>query len=230
MHNTFNSVKLVAKDGGDLDRLSYSNGDVVYDVTNNTLRLMNSVALGGTKMATQPWTNTAITTALVPYVTTTALSSALTTALSSYATTTSVTTGLATKLSTSTFTSTIANYATTSSVTTALSSYTTTTALTTLLSNKANSNAQITVNGTAITIGSSGTVTANAGTLTGTTLKSTVVNSSLTSVGTLNTLEVAGDIIADTNVVISTVPTAKIHATNKKYVDTRALAMSIAMS
>ena len=43
----------------------------------------------------------------------------------------------------------------------------------------------VTVNGTSITLGSSGTVTAAAGTLTGTTLNSTVVSSSLTSVGTL---------------------------------------------
>ena len=230
MHNTFNSVKLVAKDSGDLDRLSYSNGDVVYDITNNTLRLMNSVTLGGTKMATQPWTNTAITTALVPYVTTTALTSTLTTTLAPYATTASVTSGLATKLATSEFNSTIANYATSSSVTTALLNYTNTTALTTLLTGKVNTGSTVTVNGVAITIGNSGTITAAAGTLTGNTLKSTVVNSSLQTVGTLNTLDVAGDVTTAANVVISTVPTAKTHATNKKYVDTRALAMSIAMS
>jgi hypothetical protein len=48
----------------------------------------------------------------------------------------------------------------------------------------------VTVNGTSITLGSSGTVTADANTLTGTTLKSTVVTSSLTSVGTLTGLTV----------------------------------------
>jgi hypothetical protein len=47
------------------------------------------------------------------------------------------------------------------------------------------SNSSVTVNGTSIALGASGTVTAAAGTLTGTTLNSTVVTSSLTSVGTL---------------------------------------------
>jgi hypothetical protein len=46
-------------------------------------------------------------------------------------------------------------------------------------------NSSTTINGTAIALGASGTVTAAAGTLTGTTLNATVVTSSLTSVGTL---------------------------------------------
>ena len=53
-------------------------------------------------------------------------------------------------------------------------------------------NASLTVNGTSITLGSSGTVTANAQTLTGTSLNSTVTGSSLTSVGTLGSLTVSG--------------------------------------
>ena len=55
----------------------------------------------------------------------------------------------------------------------------------------------VTINGTAITLGSSGTVTAAAGTLTGTTLNSTVVSSSLTSVGTLSSLSVTGGITVE---------------------------------
>ena len=51
-------------------------------------------------------------------------------------------------------------------------------------------NSSITINGTSISLGSSGTVAAAAGTLTGTTLNSTVVSSSLTSVGTLTGLTV----------------------------------------
>jgi hypothetical protein len=86
------------------------------------------------------------------------------------------------------------------------------------------------------------TVTAAAGTLSGTTINSTVVTSSLTSVGTLNELSVegelsvnnsiaaTGDITTDSNVVVSTLPTTSAHATNKQYVDTRSIAMSIAMS
>lgn len=49
--------------------------------------------------------------------------------------------------------------------------------------NGALTNASLTVNGVAIALGASGTVTADASTLTGTTLNATVVNSSLTSVG-----------------------------------------------
>jgi hypothetical protein len=49
-------------------------------------------------------------------------------------------------------------------------------------------------------------------------------NTTITSVGTLTNLAVAGNISAPT------LPTQKIHATNKQYVDTRAIAMSIAMS
>ena len=48
-------------------------------------------------------------------------------------------------------------------------------------------NSSLTVNGVSISLGGSGTVTAAAGTLTGTTLNSTVVTSSLTSVGTITT-------------------------------------------
>ena len=60
------------------------------------------------------------------------------------------------------------------------------------LTNKPTIPTTVTVNGTAITLGSSGTVTAAAGTLTGTTLNSSVVTSSLTSVGTLTGLTVSG--------------------------------------
>jgi hypothetical protein len=58
------------------------------------------------------------------------------------------------------------------------------------LTNKPTIPTTVTVNGTAITLGSSGTITAAAGTLTGTSLNSTVVTSSLTSVGTLTSLTV----------------------------------------
>jgi hypothetical protein len=54
-------------------------------------------------------------------------------------------------------------------------------------------NSSVTVNGTAISLGGSGTVTAAAGTLSGNTLASGVTASSLTSVGTLSSLSVSGD-------------------------------------
>ena len=55
-------------------------------------------------------------------------------------------------------------------------------------------NSSLTVNGTLISLGGSGTVTAAAGTLTGATLASNVLASSLTSVGTLSALTVTATI------------------------------------
>jgi len=49
-------------------------------------------------------------------------------------------------------------------------------------------------------------------------------------VGTLNNLTVAGDVTANSNVVIADGPTEKTHAANKNYVDTRSIAMGIALS
>jgi len=85
-------------------------------------------------------------------------------------------------------------------------------------------------------------VPVDAGDLEGTTLNSAVVDSSLTTVGTLDNLTVAGqvtvntgitatgDISTSSNVIVATAPTASTHATNKKYVDTRSIAMTIALS
>jgi hypothetical protein len=58
-------VRLPVYDSIDLDRLSYALGDLVVDLTNNTLRLMNGVNQGGTSMATQPWVNQAVSTPLL---------------------------------------------------------------------------------------------------------------------------------------------------------------------
>lgn len=78
--------------------------------------------------------------------------------------------------------------------------------------------------------------------ITGTTLASNVVHSSLTSVGTLTNLTVAGNatveseitatgnINANAYVVLPNAPTATTHATNKQYVDTRAIAFAVGMS
>ncbi len=55
-------------------------------------------------------------------------------------------------------------------------------------------------------------------------------SSSITTVGTLTDVTVAGDITANNNVVINKLPTSITHAANKKYVDSRSIAMSIALS
>jgi hypothetical protein len=60
-------------------------------------------------------------------------------------------------------------------------------------------NNSLTVNGTSIALGNSGTVTADAGTLTGSTLNSSVISSSLTSVGTITNGTWNGTAIAVTN-------------------------------
>jgi hypothetical protein len=88
-----NSVKLIPHDSVDLDRLSYSNGDLVFDVTLGTIRLMDGSTLGGSKIATQGWvslnytTSVGLTSTLANYVT----SSSLTTTLAGYVTTTTLT-------------------------------------------------------------------------------------------------------------------------------------------
>ena len=64
----------------------------------------------------------------------------------------------------------------------------------TTIPNAGLTNSSVTVNGTAISLGGSGTVTAAAGTLTGATLASNVLASSLTSVGTLSALTVTATI------------------------------------
>jgi hypothetical protein len=86
------------------------------------------------------------------------------------------------------------------------------------------------INGVSFNGSSDITVTAAAGTVTGSTLNSTVVNSNLTSVGTLTDLEVTGDVTANSNVIVEQIPTSINHLTNKKYVDARAAAMSVALS
>lgn len=54
-------------------------------------------------------------------------------------------------------------------------------------------------------------------------------SSSITTVGTLTNLTVSGTVTANSNIAIATAPTSNTHATNKRYVDSRAIAMSIAL-
>ena len=62
-------------------------------------------------------------------------------------------------------------------------------------------NSSLTINGTSVSLGGTATVTANAATLTGTALNSTVVSSSLTSVGNLTSLSANGNISTTGNVI-----------------------------
>jgi hypothetical protein len=74
------------------------------------------------------------------------------------------------------------------------------------------------------------TVPSAAGTLTGPNLSATVIQSNLTSVGTLTSLTVTNNITANANVVINQTPQLPTHATNKRYTDSRAIAFSVALS
>jgi hypothetical protein len=60
--------------------------------------------------------------------------------------------------------------------------------------------------------------------------KANTDNPTFTGTVTANTVTVSQNIIANNNVVINRAPTATNHATNKQYVDVRAVAMSIALS
>ena len=135
--NRFNSVKLIPHDSIDLDRLSYSNGDLVFDVTLGTIRLMDDSTLGGSKIATQGWvslnytTSVGLTSTLANYVTTSAQTTALSTALSGYVTSSALTTALTSYVTTSAQTTALSSYATTAS----LSSYATTASLSSYATN-----------------------------------------------------------------------------------------------
>ena len=73
----------------------------------------------------------------------------------------------------------------------------------TAIPNAALANASVTVNGTSISLGGSGTAPAAAGTLTGTTLASNVVTSSLTSVGALTSGSIGGAMTINTSGAIT---------------------------
>ena len=90
-------VRLPGYDATDLDRLSYSNGDIVNDLTNATIRLMDGETPGGFKLATQNYVqDNAITTAnLSANLTTALVDYAKKTDLSPYATTTALNSAIA---------------------------------------------------------------------------------------------------------------------------------------
>ena len=127
MSKTVHSVRLQAYDSIDLDRLSYSNGDIVYDLTNSTIRLMDGANQGGKKIATQSWTALQLSS----YVTTSGLAIAISnsSALSGYVTSDSLTTTLNSYVTSTSLTTTLASYVTSASLTTTLDSYITSTYL-----------------------------------------------------------------------------------------------------
>ena len=124
MSKTVHSVKLFPYASVELDRLSYMNGDIVYDSTNGTIRVMNGTSQGGIKLATQTWTSNLLNSYDTITARNTALSSYLTTATASstYATQTSLSSYLTTATASSTYATqaSLSSYVTTSSQTSAL--------------------------------------------------------------------------------------------------------------
>jgi len=118
MSKTVHSVKLFPYASVELDRLSYMNGDIVYDSTNGTIRVMNGTSQGGIKLATQTWTNNLLSS----YATNTSVNTAISTALTGYASTASLSSYLTTATASSTYAtqSSLSSYVTTSSQTSAL--------------------------------------------------------------------------------------------------------------
>ena len=116
MSKSVHSVKLIPYDSVDLDRLSYTSGDLVYDATNGTIRLMDGVTQGGTKIASQTY----VTNSLAAYATNTSVNTAISLALTGYATTASLS-AYATTASLSAYatTASLSTYATTASLSTA---------------------------------------------------------------------------------------------------------------
>jgi len=223
------AIRLQRQDAVALNRQAFDEGEVVYDSTNGTLRLMDGNNVGGKTLANQAWTtaNFASLTAL------TTNNSAINTSLSFKAPIASPTfTGTVTGTFSGPLTGNVTGNVTgnltgnvTGNANTATSATSATSASTAVKLNTARN-----INGVAFDGTADITVIASAGTLSGNILNASILSSSLTSVGALTYLVVTGNITAGSNVVISTTPTQKTHATNKQYVDTRALALSVAMS
>ena len=244
------SLRIRPFSGASLNDITGSSGEIFYDSTNQSLRIFSGNNPGGTLLATQDYVNSiagtqntfsSIAVQGQTTITADAESDTLTLVanqgitITTNSSTDTVTIGLSGSvvvqggalgtpssgnLINCTFP--ILNQNTTGSAGSAGSATTAGSAAT--LTTARN------INGVSFNGGSDITVTAAAGTVTGNTLNSTVVNSNLTSVGTLTDLEVAGDVTANSNVIVEQVPTSINHLTNKKYVDARAAAMGVALS
>jgi hypothetical protein len=282
------SLRLTPATGATLDKFNESAGEFFYDSTAKTIRLFTGVTRGGEKLATRAWVNSTSNTTYAPKIsptfTGTVTMPVVTNIKISGGTNgqvvqtdgagnltwgtvlslTEVTNVLSNYLLVDDFETTVApyftTYATQSYVSSAISSaaYTLPQASTSVLGG-------VKIDGTSIQwidgkLSATPVVgAAAANSLTGNTLATSVVNSNLTSVGTLTSLTVTGtttlnnnttvtgnvtasgsvaaDSVTITNAVtigttatISTTPTNKNHVTNKRYVDKRSVAMAVALS
>jgi len=241
------SLRLQRYNTTQLDRMSYEDGEIFYDDESDTLRIMNGKFPGGRKVATQVWTTGQLTTNLANYATLTYTNSQLAlkapinnptfTGTVNGITATMVGLGNVTNESKATM---FASPTFTGVITSAATNVTTlgTSGLATLNSLSVTTTASVTgtlgVTGTTTltglsattgsftsTLGVSGAITTPSQVLAG----SAVVSNNVQA----NTASVTNDVTVGANVNISTLPTEIQHATNKKYVDSRALAFSIAL-
>lgn len=248
MSSTFRSVRLTEFHQATLNRNTYERGEIFYDVDNHTIRIMNGRTPGGTSLLKSDLSN----------LQQTALNRSINLGTGTLTGTLTGNASSATKLATARTINGVAFDGTTNIALPAASSLTLpgTTLNSTIVSSSLTSVGTLTnltvtnpINGTITGIAPSATklntsrningvafdgtsditITLDINTTTGTILPSTVVASSLTSVGVLTSLEVVGDIIADANVIISNKPSLVTHATNKSYVDKRSIAMSVAL-
>lgn len=125
MSKTVHSIKLQAYDSVDLDRLSYSNGDMVYDLTNGTIRLMDGITNGGKQLLRADLSN--VSAGAILSVTSIIASGTISAAtLVGSISSLQVTSALAyTPVSPTVLTTTLNGYVTSSSLTTTLNGYAT---------------------------------------------------------------------------------------------------------
>jgi hypothetical protein len=126
MSKTVHSIKLQAYNSVDLDRLSYSNGDMVYDLTNGTVRLMDGITNGGKQLLRADLSN--VSAGAILSVTSIIASGTISAAtLVGSISSLQVTSALAyTPVSPTVLTTTLNGYVTSSSLTTTLNGYATT--------------------------------------------------------------------------------------------------------
>ena len=223
----FRSIRLIPKNAEDLDRSSGSKGEIFYDTTEDTLRVFDGEVKGGYSLLRKDLTNLDVTTLNLGSGSITA--SQFNGPLNGNATT--VTHGVyTTDIGTVTNSMLVNSSLVINGTTVSLGGSVTVSSISGNAGTASRLAQAVSINGTAFDGSANVTVTADANTLTNTTLNDSVVNSSLTQVGTLTALEVSGEVTVAANIVVPTKPTRATHASNKKYVDTRSIAMSIAMS
>lgn len=215
--NIFRSLRLLGKNSITLDNVTGSRGEIFYDTTTNTLRLFNSTDRGGNKLATQDWTVDYVASQPSQLPLQTGNSGKLLSTNGTSATWLTLAAGTNISLNTS-----VAGTITVSSTKITQLSEDVAPILGGDL-NALNGTTQFRITNlpdptldtepvtkgylTDVLEGLGGAAPVNASALLGTTLAATVVNSSLTSVGTLTALTVTGATVVNNNLTVNGVAT-----------------------